>query len=220
MRTWIVGLALVTGAGALIGGALPLAARFAASRPPVRAVGELELFPSGRFLREVSLGHAQLAADLGWLTAIQYYGKHRRDDRRYPLAPHLFATITDVDPRFESAYFFGSLVLAEGGFLERAERLLRRGAERNPRSWRLRFELGFFQYVIKKSYAEAAATFLAAAGTPGAPAYTRRFAAGAHERAGDAATARGLWSLIARESDNQEIRRMARERVASLETAE
>ncbi len=219
MRNWFAGLALVMGAGVLLGAALPLGARFAACRPALPNAGELDLFPSGRFLREASLGHVQLAADLAWLTAIQYYGQHRRGDRRYPLAPHLFATITDADPRFENAYFFGSLVLADGGFADQAERLLRRGAERNPHSWRLRFELGFFQYVIKKSHAEAAATFLAVSRIPGAPEYARRFAAAAHERAGDAATARQLWSLIARESRNDEIRRMARERAARLETS-
>jgi hypothetical protein len=217
MRAWIASLALVLGAGTLIVAAIPCAEQLAASRRELRDSSELALFPSGRFLREASLGHAQLAADIGWLTAIQYYGKHRRADRHYPLAPHLFATITDADPQFENAYFFGSLVLAEGGFREQAERLLRRGAERNPHSWGLRFELGFYQYVIEKSYGEAAAAFMAAAQIPGAPEYVRRFAAAAHQRSGDAATARLLWDLIARESDNEEIRRMARARVASLE---
>ena len=217
MRSWTVSLALAVGAGALIATATPLAARLAASRTALADPGELELFPSGRFLREVSLGHAQLAADLGWLTAIQYYGKHRLTDRRYPLAPHLFATITDADPRFENAYFFGSLVLADGGFREQAERLLRRGAERNPDSWRLRFELGFFHYVVNGAPAQAAAEFAAATEIPGAPEYTRRFAAAAFQRAGDAAMARRLWQLVARESQNEVIQRMAEERIAALE---
>jgi len=217
VRTRTASLALVAGAAALIGAATPLAGRFAASRSALADHGELDLFPSGRFLREASLGHAQLAADLGWLTAIQYYGKHRQADRRYPLAPHLFATITDADPRFENAYFFGSLVLADGGFREQAERLLRRGAERNPDSWRLRFELGFFQYVIRKAPAAAAAEFAAAAAIPGAPEYVRRFAAAAFQQAGDEETARRLWQLVACESQNEEIRRMATERIATLE---
>ncbi len=219
MRSWTVSLALGAGAAALLATATPLAARFADSRPALADRSELDLFPSGRFLREVSLGHAQLAADLGWLTAIQYYGKHRMTDRRYPLAPHLFATITDADPHFENAYFFGSLVLADGGFREQAERLLRRGAERNPDSWQLRFELGFFHYVVKKVPAQAAAEFAAAAEIPGAPEYVRSFAAVAFQRSGDVAMARRLWQLIARESQNEEIRRMAEERIAALEAS-
>lgn len=216
MRRWHTSLTLLAGAS-LIALSAPLSGRLAHCRPAQTDSYELDLFPSGRFLREASLGHAQLAADLGWLTAIQYYGKHRLTDRRYPLAPHLFVTITDADPRFENAYFFGSLVLADAGFLEQAERLLRRGAERNPGSWRLRFELGFFHYVLRKAPAQAAAEFAAAADIPGAPEYTRRFAAAAFQRAGDTATARQLWQRVARESENEEIRRMADEHIASLE---
>ncbi len=210
-------LLLPLAAVALLAVAHPTAEHFANSKQCGLDVGELGLFPSGRFLREASLGHRQLVADLGWLTAVQYYGKHRQSDRRYLLAPHLFGTITDLDPAFENAYFFGSLVLVDAGLPERAERLLRRGVERNPNSWRLRFELGFFHYVITRSHGAAAAAFEAAARLPDAPAFVRRFAAVAYQRAGDKRTARLLWRLIAQQSENEEIRRMARERLAGLE---
>lgn len=205
-------------AGLIITGAGWLGGQFAASRPAVRDSAEMTFFPSGRFLREASLGHRHLAADLGWLAAIQYYGKHRRGDRRYPLAPHLFTVITEVDPHFESAYFFASLILTEAGFRRGAEALLKRGCERNPSSWRLRFELGFFHFVITRSYDLAASAFQAAAELPGAPEYPRRFAAAAYQRAGDAETARELWELLAAASENEEIRRMARERLENMET--
>ncbi len=71
---------------------------------------------------------------------------------------------------------------------------------------------------MRKAPIQAAAEFAAAAEIPGAPEYTRRFAAAAFQRAGDAATARHLWQVIACESENEEIRRMAAERIASLET--
>lgn len=205
-------------AGLILTGAGWLGNQFAASRPALRDAAEMTFFPSGRFLREASLGHRHLAADLGWLAAIQYYGKHRRSDRHYPLAPHLFAVITEVDPHFESAYFFASLILTEAGFRRRAGALLERGCECNPDSWRLRFELGFFHYVITQSYDLAADAFEAAAALPGAPEYVRRFGAAAYQRAGDVAMARQLWELIAAASENEEIRRMARERLEKLET--
>jgi hypothetical protein len=212
-------LLLVVGAG-LLAGSVPLGEALERSRPAVRDESELTLFPSGRFLREASLGHPQLVADLAWLQAVQYYGKHRQGDRRYPLSPHLFYTLTDADPHFENAYLFAALVMSEGGFLREAETLLQRGADRNPDSWKLRFELGFFQYVALKKHACAAQNFHCASHLEGAADYVGRFAAAAYERAGDPETARVLWQVMAATSDNEEIQRMAQERIADLETGD
>ncbi|MBD3237881.1 MAG: hypothetical protein GF330_14375 [Candidatus Eisenbacteria bacterium] len=177
---------------------------------------ELLFFPSGRFLQETSLGHRHLLADLAWLAAIQYYGKHHMSDQSYPLAQHMFTVLTDADPGFESAYLFGALVLAEEGQLGRGEALLEKGVGRNPDSWRLGFELGFFRYIYMKSYLEAARAFATAARNPNAPDYVTRFAAAAYQRGGDAATAAQLWRAISESTDNEEVRRMAEEWLEAL----
>lgn len=205
---------------ALLTAAIPLRDALAGARPAIDDPSELALFPSGRWLQELSLGHPQLLADVAWLEAIQYYGKHRQTDRRYPLSPHLFSILTEADPQFESAYLFAALVMSEGGFLEDAERLLQRGVDRNPDSWKLRFELGFFQYVALKDYRAAAENFYNAAQLEGAAPYAHRFAAAAYEKAGDPQTAKVLWSLLAESTDNEEVRRMAAERLAELESGE
>jgi tetratricopeptide (TPR) repeat protein len=189
--------------------------KVAASKRAVHDSVELLLFPSGRFLQETSMGHRQLLADAAWLTAIQYYGKHRLSDRAYPLALHLFTVLTDADPQFVNAYLFGALVMAEDDRFSRAEALLERGVARNPDSWRLVFELGFFRYVYTKSYLAAAASFAHAAAWPEAPPYVHRFAAAAYQRGGDSETAARLWRTIAETSDNEEIRRMAEEWIAA-----
>lgn len=213
-------LAYLALAVVLLTAAIPLREALAGARTPIRDQSELALFPSGQWLRELSLGHPQLLADLAWLEAIQYYGKHRQTDRRYQLSPHLFFTLTDADPQFENAYLFAALVMSEGGYLEQAEELLQRGVDRNPGSWKLRFELGFFQYVALKDYRSAAGNFYNAAHLEGAAPYAHRFAAAAYEKAGDPETAKVLWSLLAETSDNEEIRRMASERLADLEPGE
>lgn len=51
---------------------------------------------------------------------------------------------------------------------------------------------------------------------PGAPEYVARFAAAAGERAGRPEIAAQLWAAVARESANEEVRRIARERLAAL----
>jgi len=200
--------------------ALPLVVsagqRFAAQSVHVADREELPFFPEGRALTELSLGHRHLVADIGWLTAIQYYGKHRQSDRHYPLAPRLFDVITDADPQFRSAYLFGALILGEAAELEAAEALLRKGVRENPLSWWLRFELGFFHHTYTQRWAEALEAFRQAALLPGAPEYVVRFAAAAGERAGSLRLAAELWAAIARESENEEVRRIARERLAAL----
>lgn len=211
---------LVLAAAALIVCA-PLGGRLAEGQSlsreaAIREAQELALFPSGKFLREISLGHPQLLADLAWLEAIQYYGKHRLSDRRYPLSPHLFKTLSDADPHFEGAYLFAALVMAEGGYLREAERHLQKGVAVNPLSWGLRFELGFFQYVALQDYARAAQSFYDAARLEGAAEYVGRFAAASFEQAGEQEAARALWSVIARSSENDEIRRMAKDRLDGL----
>lgn len=202
--------------------AIALAARaggeFSRSQGPVTDRAELVLFPSGRLLAEMSLGHPHLLADAAWLTAIQYYGKHRLSDRRYPLAPQIFEVITQADPGFRNAYLFGALVTAEDGNPGAAEALLRRGVERNPRSWEMHFELGFFLYVYRRSLPEAARAFERAAALPGAPEYVRRFAAATWERAEQPAVARLLWEQVAEQTDNAEVRRIATARLQALRT--
>ena len=209
-------IGLVALAGFCVALASRAAGEFSRQRAPVGDPAELALFPSGRWLNEMSLGHPHLLADAAWVTAIQYYGKHRQTDRRYPLAPQLFEVITEADPSFRNAYLFGALVAAEDGNPKAAEALLRRGVERNPRSWELQFEFGFFFYVYRRSGPEAARAFQRAAALPGAPEYVARFAAAAWEQAGQPDFARLLWERIARQTDNPEVARIAAERLAAL----
>lgn len=199
---------------------LALAARaggeFSRRQGPATDRAELVLFPSGCMLAEMSLGHPQLLADAAWLTAIQYYGRHRQTDRRYPLAPQIFEVITQADPGFRNAYLFGALVTAEDGNPAAADALLRRGVERNSSSWEMHFELGFFLYVYRRSLPEAARAFERAAALPGAPEYVRRFAAATWERAEQPEVALLLWEQIAGQTDNGEVRRIAEARLRAL----
>jgi tetratricopeptide (TPR) repeat protein len=209
-------VALAALAGLCVVLAAPAGGEFSRQRTPIPDGAELALFPTGRMLTEMSLGHPHLLADAAWLAAVQYYGKHRLSDRRYPLAPQVFDVITQADPGFRSAYLFGALVAAEDGNPVAAEALLRRGVERNPDSWELQFELGFYLYVYRGSWSEAAQRFQRAAALRGAPEYVARFAAAAWERADQPDFALLLWERIAQQTDNSEIRRIAVERVRAL----
>ena len=83
--------------------------------PRPHPLEELSYYPSGRFLKPATLGHAATAADLAWLRAVQYYGGHRATDNQFVRMEHVFDILTTLDPGFEPAYVFGSFALAQEG---------------------------------------------------------------------------------------------------------
>jgi tetratricopeptide (TPR) repeat protein len=184
-------------------------------------IEELMYFPSGRFLEVASMGYETLVADLLWLKGIQYYGEHHRTDKEYPLAEHIFATITDVDPEFIGAYRFGAFVLAEDvGSPVRGIDLLHKGLEYNRDSWELPFDLGFIYYIHFGNNQRAAHFFRLASHSPNAPPITRRFAAFAYSRAGRLDLAKSLWQEIYNSSDNRVMRESAEFNLKRIELRE
>src|SRR5205814_7184130 len=123
-------------------------ADFAARALPARApFEELAYYPSGRALLPATVGHAETAADLAWLRAVQYYGEHRQSDLRFIRLEHVFDILTSLAPGFEGPYIFGAFAMAQGGRdFAAAERLMLKGVASNPRSGRLAFELGFLYF--------------------------------------------------------------------------
>lgn len=211
--------AVFASAGALLLlAAIPAAGRLEAVLGRASDEVELALFPTGAWVRPLAFGWTELAADLVWLQALQYYGKHRASDRRYPYLQTLFETLTDLDPRFVNAYIFGALTLAEDQHQpEAALRLLEKGMRENPKSWWLAFEYGFSHYVHGSDPARAGHWLARASRMEGAPDWVGRLAAYASTQAGDVRTARALWLGIYQNTENAEIRRIAADYLASLE---
>jgi hypothetical protein len=181
--------------------------------------GDEKLYvPSGRFLREASLGFRELAADGLWLQTTQYYGGYRRGDHDLDYFRGLLDAVCRLDPRFVEAYRFGSLVLAmdlrdRAGAVD----LLKRGIRDNPDTWLLPFEVGFVHYVLDRDYRRAAAWFDAAARAPDATDFARRFAAFCHKRAGEVAVSLVLWRNLYDTTSNPAMRDLAERMIADCE---
>ncbi len=187
-------------------------------RAPHGATAELLFFPSGRLLKPACLGFDALAADLCWIRALQYYGLHRLTDQRYEGSEHLFATITELDPQYQSAYLLGAVVLAQDmGDTPAAMRLLQRGMRARPADWQLPFEAGFVWYVVEGQPARAEPWFRRAAALSPTPDLARRFAAWCAQRAGRAQDARTMWEVLAEQTPDPTLRRVARQYVQRLE---
>ena len=203
-------LALVAVLTGVVGAVYGLGTELNYQRYSDEIVEELTYFPSGRFLQIASLGYQTLASDLLWLKGIQYYGEHRRGDRYYPLADHIFSTITDLDPKFLGAYRFGAFVLAQDmGQPAAGIQLLKKGMVSNPGSWQLPFDLGFLYFTSADDDAKAAHFFKMASRFGDSPDIARRFSAFAYRRAGRADVALSLWEEIYRSSTNSVIKESA-----------
>jgi len=181
---------------------------------------ELFYYPNGQFLKEAVLGYDQAAAALNWVRTVQYYGEHARGDQTYDRLYHMCDVVTDLDPRFEAPYVFGSFVLLTDGHRpNEGLTLLRKGRENNPQSWRVWFESGFVYYICLEDYVTAGDYLQAAAGCPGAPDYATRFAAYVNEKAGSLEAAILLWTQAAQSTSNPELRAKAEKKVEELREA-
>ena len=166
-----------------------------AARSAARDRDELFYYPNGQFLKEVVLNYDQAAAAINWIRTVQYYGEHAKGDQVFDRMYHMCDVVTDLDPRFESPYVFGSFVLlTDGKRPSEGIKLLQKGRDNNPESWRVWFESGFVYYICLEDYEQAGEFLRAAASFPGAPEYAMRFAAYVSERSGSLEAALLLWS--------------------------
>lgn len=211
-------------AASLAAGTLAFALADAAHRrvPQPPPLAELSYYPSGQMLKPATLGHAETAADLAWLRAVQYYGEHRLKDHRFDHMPHVFDILTSLAPRFLQAYVFGGFAMAQEGMnFPAAEALMRKGLRANPRSGQLAFELGFLYYVKAggRDLERAAEAFEYAARQPDAPPQAARFAAYARQNAGDLRVAWIMWDNVRRTSANAYLREMAERQMREIQDA-
>jgi hypothetical protein len=170
---------------------------------------------SGTALRRLSVGYSTLAADLYWIRSIQYFGGTRRRlaseppatshaqgaSGGYPLLYPLLDATTTLDPRFNIAYRFGSIFLAEpfpggAGRPDQAIDLLRKGLAARPDKWEYMQDIAFVYYWWLHDYRSAADWFDRASRVPGAPWWLRSLAAVTLAEGGDRQSSRIMWQAI------------------------
>jgi hypothetical protein len=195
-------------------------------RGPEAEIRDVLYLPSGKLLRQLSLGYETLLADIYWTRVVQYFGRKRlaKATRFDALGPLLNIT-ADLDPHLIIAYRYGSVFLAEkppGGAGQPLEALdfLRRGIVRNPEYWRLWEDLGFIYYWDLKDYPQAAKVFLVGSERPGALPWMKVLAATVAAKGGGYETSRLLWLDIYRHADNDSIRRSALAHLMALDAQE
>lgn len=170
---------------------------------------DLLFLPSGKYLKQTTLGYDNVLADIIYIWSIQYYTDFTRETR-YSFLLHTFDVITDLDPQFIDAYMIGALtIVAEGNDRELATRLLHKGMVNNPGDYLLPLDTGYYYRDTFKDPRKAAYYFGIAAGRPTAPNYIKRLCAGMTDRAGDKKTSYALWKRAWDEAEKEEDRRIS-----------
>ena len=159
-----------------------------------------------------------------WIRAVQHYGGTRLSNdpnASYDLLYPLLDLTTSLDPRFNVAYLFGSLFLAEPppggpGRPDLAIALLEKGLRAQPEKWEFAQAIGFVHYWWRQDYPEAAAWFQRAAEIPGAPFWMASLAAVTLAEGGRRDSSRQLWQELAR-SEFEWFRNEAQRRLQQLD---
>lgn len=165
-------LALLTSLGTYLS-----VSKLQALKPRQNRFEELLYFPSGIFVRESVVGYRNLVADAIWLEFIQYYGEHRLTDKKFRYLGHILNVLTDLDPKFVSAYTYGALLLVtDVQDSTRGMALLEKGMNNIPQAWEIPFTAGFLNYIFLRKYDLAGKYFAKAATLPEASPSCFRFA--------------------------------------------
>ena len=68
------------------------------------------MVPPGRVLRQLDLGFHSMMADMMFIRANLYYGKHILTDEQLPWLDNFNDVLLDLDPDFKKAYFWAAMV--------------------------------------------------------------------------------------------------------------
>ena len=208
------------------------------TRFALRETDDQTLYLTSRGLvRRLPVAYQTLAADLYWIRAVQYYGGTKQlvgsgqpaavggvgDPRsRYDMLYPLLDLTTTLDPRFNIAYRFGAIFLAEPypggpGRPDQAIALLEKGLQVQPNKWEYMQDIGFVHYWWRHDYEAAASWFERGSKVPGAPWWLRSLAASTLTQGGDRQSSRLMWQAILEASEVDWVRRDAERRLLQLQ---
>jgi hypothetical protein len=237
-------VALVAAAVLLLGAVVQLQAARERWYPPQDDADTALYLRSPTAVRRMASAYTPLAADLYWIRAVQYYGgtKHRnspskatataptppappaalaRPDDDYTQLYTLLDITTTLDPRFNIAYRFGAIFLAEAypngaGRPDLAIALLEKGLRARPDKWEYMEDIAFVHYWYEHDYLGASQWFEKAAAVPGAPWWLQSMAATTRAKGGDRQSSRLMWETIRDTTDIEWLRQDAERKLAQL----
>ncbi len=176
-------------------------------------------FPRVEILRPALLGFESLAADLWWLRTIQYFGGRVERQEHFPQLYQLVDMTVSLDPHFLDAYRYGALFLVIAKQYPQAISIYRKGIAAFPETWELPHDLGRLYFLELHDDAQALRWWEQANRLPGRPDYLPRIIARLLSNTGHLETAFELWQAIHEHTDNEWVRKTARQELDKLAAA-
>jgi hypothetical protein len=233
-------------AAALLAAAVQVQALRERRYPPRAGEDDALAVTSPAAIRRFAGAYAAIGADVYWVRAIQYYGGIKRRlapggpgplDAPEPAVPvptestgttgaygqlyPMLDVTTSLDPRFNIAYRFGAVFLAEpypagAGRPDLAVKLLEKGLRERPDKWEYMQDIGFVHYWYRHDFRAAATWFDKAGQVPGAPWWLKSMAATTLAQGGDRRSSRAMWEAIRQSAEIDWLRSDADRRLAQL----
>jgi hypothetical protein len=193
--------------------------------PPAAGTLNMLYVRSPEAMKRLALSYDALLADVYWIRAVQHYGSTKLStdpNKQYDLLYPLLDLTTSLDPRFNVAYTFGSIFLAEPppggpGRADLSIALLEKGLQAQPQKWEFAQAIGFVHYWWRQDYDQAAAWFARAAMFPNAPVWMAPLAATTLAQGGRRESSRMLWQEVARTAEDDWFRNEAARRLRQLD---
>lgn len=217
-------LTVVIGLAAVVG----LSRWLDSKKPAGRAKLQQEvLYLNPPSVRRLSLGFNGIVADVYWMRSLQYVGNtilslppdstvNRLNQLDLKLLAPLLDTSVTLDPQFMAPYQYAATILREVDE-QSAIRIIRKGIDANPSSWRLYDHLGYI-YWQKKDFAAASEAYGRGAALPGAPAWMAAMKARTLTDGGSRDMAREIFVRMYNEAKDELVKEMARTRLMELDS--
>ncbi|HKY30605.1 MAG TPA: hypothetical protein VJM12_21920 [Pyrinomonadaceae bacterium] len=217
-------MAVVIGLAAVVG-----LSRWLDSKKPAgqAKLQEDVLYLNPTSVKRLSLAFNGIVADVYWMRSLQYVGNsilslppdstvnHLSQLDLKLLAPMLDTAVT-LDPQFMAPYQYSATILREVD-VQSAIRLIRKGIDANPSSWRLYNYLGYI-YWQQNDFAAASEAYGRGAELPGAPAWMTAMKARTLTQGGSRDTAREIYVRMYEEASDELVKDMARGRLMELDS--
>ena len=160
-------------------------------------------------VKAADLGLDNAAADVAWLSAIQYFGGGISKTNE-KLSDYLFLA-TDLDPKFAYPYAFGALILPAANQTDQGISIAKLGIERGITDYKIPYYLAVTYHVNKNDTKDAALYFDMAAHTPGAPAGIKQVAASYGSRSDLRSQTRLIWQGIYDTTKDEVVKQKAKD---------
>jgi hypothetical protein len=188
-------------------------------------LADVSWIQSPGLMRRLAVGFNAIWADIYWIRAVQYYGDTKlsvNEKKNYDQLYPLLDITTSLDPHFNIAYRFGSILLSEGypngpGNTDQAIMLLQKGIREMPEKWQYYHDAGFVEYWWRRNGKSAADWFIKASKLPGAPNWLKPLAASMLAQGGERDASRAMWTLLSETAEHDWIRQAAKRGLMQLD---